>query len=415
MEASSTLRVRLPARYRPLRHLANGGMGAVWAAEDTILGRTVAIKLLAAQFADDGRAVRRFQREARAAATLSAHPHVVTIYDVGEHDGLPFIVMEHMAGGSMADVLREGPPARVDATRWLAEAAAALDAAHARGIVHRDVKPGNLLLDERRRLAVADFGIARVAQEADLTLTGEVLGSAPYLSPEQAAGRSTSPASDRYALAVVAYELLTGARPFAGAGAAALAHAHATQPPPRASDRIPDLPPAADDALVRGLAKDPDDRWPRATALSGALATALDASDATAATRPLDRDAPTRRLAPAGVPGAPAPFRLPPPRRAGGPPRRALLAVVALGALALGGALASAAGTTTVDPRVSVAHVASSAPATTQAEPPPTTTQPPPAAVAPPDEHPAAKPDHGPGKDGKPGKHDKHGGDGGGD
>jgi hypothetical protein len=442
MEASSTLHVRLPDRYRPLHHLANGGMGGVWAAEDTVLGRTVAIKLLAPQFAGDARAVRRFQREARAAATLSAHPHVVTIYDVGSHDGCPFIVMEHMAGGSLAGVLQRGRPARAAAVGWVAEAAAALDAAHARGIVHRDVKPGNFLLDERGRLAVADFGIARVAQEADLTLTGEVLGSAPYMSPEQAAGRAVSAAGDRYALAVVAYELLTGARPFTAVGAAAQAHAHASQPPPRPSRQAPDLPAAADHALLRGLAKDPDERWPRASLLAAALTRAITPDDATAVTRPLAGAAPTGRRAgaaaaagaaglagaapapapgasPGGVaaaaPGAPmteTPIRLPRPRRAGGPPRRAILAVAALGALALGGALASAAGTTSVNPRVSVSRptrATAPPPVTTRAAPPLTTTEAPRAAIPPRDEDKPGKGEDHKGND----HHGKGGGDGG--
>jgi serine/threonine-protein kinase len=360
MAASSTAHVSLPARYRPLRHLANGGMGAVWAAEDTILARTVAIKLLAPQFAGESRAVRRFQREARAAATLSAHPHVVTIYDVGEHDGQPFIVMEHMAGGSLADELRRGRPPRERVVRWLAEAGSALDAAHARGIVHRDVKPGNLLLDERGRLAVADFGIARVAQEAELTQTGEVLGSAAYMAPEQVTGGGASPASDRYALAVVAYELLTGARPFAAAGAPALAHAHATQPPPPAREHAPDLPAAAERALARGLSKEPRDRWPSAGAFAAALGSD-GGGEATAATRRLP---------------AAAPIPLPLPRRAGGPRRRTLAALLAMGALALGSALASAAGTTTVTPHVKAASTAATPPPATTAAvaPPPATT-----------------------------------------
>jgi eukaryotic-like serine/threonine-protein kinase len=180
------LTIELPDRYAGVRHVANGGMAAVWAAEDQVLGRLVAIKLLAAHLAEDERAVHRFMREARAAATLSSHPHVVTIYDVGEHGGRPFIVMEHMAGGSLAAVVRKRRPPLDDSLRWLGEAAGALDAAHERGIVHRDVKPGNLLLDERRRLGVADFGIARLAWETSVTQTGQVLGTAAYLSPEQA-------------------------------------------------------------------------------------------------------------------------------------------------------------------------------------------------------------------------------------
>jgi eukaryotic-like serine/threonine-protein kinase len=371
---TTTLHVRLPARYRPVRHLANGGMAAVWAAEDRVLGRTVAIKLLAPQYADDARAMRRFQREARTAATLSAHAHVVTIYDVGVHEDRPFIVMELMPGGSVADVLRRGRPPRERALDWLSGAARALDAAHERGIVHRDVKPHNLLLDDRDRVAVADFGIARAAQDAEITRTGEVLGSAPYLSPEQALGRPATAASDRYALAVVAYELLTGVRPFPGDNPVALARAHATEPPPR-----PDLPPPVERALLRGLDKDPERRWPTAAALVAALGD----TEATAAPAPT---APT--------------IRLPPPRQRRADHRRALAVVAVLGALALIGAVASAGGDTTVTPhatgRASIAPPAQAAPAPpmrTPQQPPPVTTD-----SAPPPQ---------PAKDHGKGKHDK--------
>ena len=215
MPPVSATRVTLPARYRVVRHIANGGMASVREAPDEVLDRFVAVKLLAPHLSEDERARIRFQREARTAAGLSSHPHVVTIYDVGEHDGRSFIVMELMRGGSVADRLRSGEEIpREVALRWLSEAASALDTAHERGIVHRDVKPANMLLDDRDRLALGDFGIARLATEDQLTLTGQVLGTAAYISPEQAMGEPASDASDRYSLAVVAYELLTGARPF---------------------------------------------------------------------------------------------------------------------------------------------------------------------------------------------------------
>jgi serine/threonine-protein kinase len=155
-------------------------------------------------------------REARAAARVSDHPHVVTIFDVGEHEGCVFIVMEYLSGGSLADRLRPGGRVlAATALQWLRDAASALDAAHAADIVHRDVKPGNLLLDERDSLSVGDFGIASIVGETQLTEVGQVLGTAAYLSPEQARGERATPASDRYALGVVAYELLCGHRPFA--------------------------------------------------------------------------------------------------------------------------------------------------------------------------------------------------------
>src|SRR3954463_5132985 len=263
MPSVSPDRISLPDRYRVVRHLANGGMASVWEAHDELLDRDVAVKLLASHLGEDERARRRFQREARAAAGLSSHPNVVTIYDVGEHAGRVFMVMEIMRGGTLGDRLksREDVP-HAKALRWLHEAAAALDTAHDAGVVHRDIKPGNLLLDSRERLAVADFGIARVAWEDQLTATGQVLGPAAYLSPEQALGEAATAASDRYALAVVAYELLTGTRPFEAEHFAAQARAHVEDPVPPASSRVVSpLSRAVDATLEKGLAKDPKDRW----------------------------------------------------------------------------------------------------------------------------------------------------------
>src|SRR3954469_8977018 len=262
MPSATPASISLPDRYRVVRDLANGGMASVWEAHDELLDRDVAVKLLASHLGEDERARRRFQREARAAAGLSSHPHVVTIYDVGEHAARVFMVMEIMRGGSVADRVRSGreiPYATV--LRWLREAAGALDTAHEAGVVHRDIKPANLLLDGRDRLAVADFGIARLAWEDQLTATGQVLGTAAYLSPEQAMGEPAAAASDRYALAVVAYELLTGRRPFEAEHFAAQARAHVEDPVPPASERAPELSRAVDAVLERGLAKDPADRW----------------------------------------------------------------------------------------------------------------------------------------------------------
>src|SRR3989454_1560321 len=176
----------------------------------------VAVKVLADAFAEDVEIRQRFMREALAAARLSGQPHVVTIYDVGEHDGRPFIVMAYMAGGSMEERLRQGAQSPAQALTWLEQAAAALDTAHREGIVHRDVKPGNLLLDAFDVVHVGDFGIARAAGLDSLTHPGTILGTVGYLAPEQAAGASATPATDRYALGIVAFELLTGRRPFAG-------------------------------------------------------------------------------------------------------------------------------------------------------------------------------------------------------
>jgi eukaryotic-like serine/threonine-protein kinase len=368
--------VSLPARYRVIHHIATGGMASVWAVEDERLGRMVAIKVLTEGYAADPAANRRFQREARAAARVSGHPHVVTIYDVGEHGGRPFIVMEHFAG-TVAQRLKDGSPIpRALALRWLREAAAALDTAHAAGVVHRDVKPGNLLLDERARLAVGDFGIATVAAEASLTMTGQVLGTAGYLSPEQAAGGKATPASDRYSLGVVAFELLTGSRPFTASDVRAQLRAHVEDDPPVPGDLAGDLPPRVDAVIARALAKAPDARPATAAALVDELDAALDPTTATANTRRFVRPAP-----------APAPHAAATPRSAeSAPPSRAprrssrRLVVLAFAALAaVAGALVAIATspeghraarrtTAATHPKPTTTHATttSSAPATTQ-------------------------------------------------
>src|SRR3954453_20404193 len=295
----STARISLPDRYKVIRHIANGGMASVWEAHEELLDRAVAVKILAQHLSEDDRARARFQRGARAAAGLSSHPNVATIYGVGEHDGRVFMVMELMRGGWVADVLRkEGKVEHQRALRWLGEAASALDAAHAAGIVHRDVKPANLLLDERDRLAIGDFGIARLAWEEQVTQTGQVLGTAAYISPEQAMGESATAASDRYALAVVAFELLTGEKPFQAEHFAAQARAQIEDDPPRVSELDPELSERVDDVIDRGMAKDPGDRWTTAEEVVERLRAALTpptrrkAAPSTTVTRKLDGDRP---------------------------------------------------------------------------------------------------------------------------
>src|SRR5260370_26280168 len=257
---------RLSERYERVKPMASGGMASVWCARDQLLDRPGAIKLMAEQLATDSDAVRRFKREARAGAGLSDHPKVVTIYDVGQTPpgfdapaGRPFIVMERLLGGTVADALRAAPVKAQRALTWLREAAAAIDFAHARGVTHRDIKPSNFLLDAGRVLHVADFGIALVATEDTLTATGELLGTAAYLAPEVALGRPATDASARYALAGAAFELLTGDRPFRARPVAAQARQHIETPPPSPSQRNPALPPALDRVLAQAMAKRPQD------------------------------------------------------------------------------------------------------------------------------------------------------------
>jgi serine/threonine-protein kinase len=329
----------LPSRYRVRRRIATGGMASVWCAYDAILSRDVAIKVLAEQFAHDEYGVRRFKREARMAARLSGHAHVVTIYDVGELDvdatvgGRPFIVMEYLAGGTVADALRAGEVTLQDALRWIWEAALALDFAHGRGIVHRDIKPANFLLDRDRTLHAADFGIARIGNEDPITRTGDLFGTAAYLSPEQALGRPATEASDRYALAVTAFELLVGERPFTAEGFAAQARQHIDQPPPRASGGIRDLPRSLDEVLARGLAKRPEQRWGSAREFAVAIERAVLSTAKAPARAPRLRRTRVAPIAPVG--------QRPIASRS---PRVAALAALAAAALGVGIAAGASSG-----------------------------------------------------------------------
>ncbi|MGH3093867.1 MAG: serine/threonine-protein kinase, partial [Gaiellaceae bacterium] len=262
----------LPGRYEEPRLVGRGGMGEIYLAHDRELDRRVAVKILDEQVAENPEFRRRFRREALTAARLSGEAHVVTIFDVGEHEGRPFIVMEYLPGGTLAERARASPPSLEQSLAWLAQAATALDTAHATGVVHRDVKPGNLMLDAREGLTVVDFGIARATDHTlGMTAPGTVLGTAGYLAPEQAQGLETTAASDRYALGVVAYELLTGGRPFERGSATAEAAAHIHEPVPPASQRGVGLPRAVDAVFERALAKHPGQRYETAGAFVDAL------------------------------------------------------------------------------------------------------------------------------------------------
>jgi serine/threonine-protein kinase len=288
----------LPSRYSSPERIGSGGMGDIFVATDDVLGRQVVVKLLSERYARDNAIRRRFTREALAAGRLSGEEGAVTIYDVGEWEGRPYIVMEYVRGGSLEERLRErGAHSPAQAIEWLEQAAQAIDAAHRHGIVHRDVKPANLLLDERGHVRVADFGIASAAGTDSLTLTGTVLGTAGYLSPEQARGERATSASDLYALAVVAYELLSGERPFANESVTAEAAAHANAPVPSIAERSRNLPPELDWVFERALAKDPAARYGSADEFVADIREALSRAAGT-----------TRSISPAPQP-APAPAR----------------------------------------------------------------------------------------------------------
>ncbi|GAB3198316.1 hypothetical protein GCM10027062_12200 [Nocardioides hungaricus] len=256
-------------RYRLERRLATGGMGEVWRATDTTLGREVAVKLLKQEYADDPSFRARFEVEAQHAGALH-HPNIATVYDYGAgDDGRPYLVMELVDGQPLSALLRPDTPMDPAAVReLLAQAADGLGAAHAAGIVHRDVKPANLLVTPDRRVKITDFGIARAAEGMGLTRTGEVMGTPQYLSPEQAQGQSATAASDVYSLGVVAFECLAGHRPYAADTAVATALMHLREPVPSLPDAVP-----ADLAAVvrRSMAKLPQDRYADGAALAAAL------------------------------------------------------------------------------------------------------------------------------------------------
>jgi serine/threonine-protein kinase len=261
-------------RYRLERPLGHGGMATVYLARDTELDRPVAVKLLAESLAGDAVFRKRLLREARLAARLS-HPNVVSVYDVGEtEDGRPYVVMECVDGLTLADVLRERGRLPADEAVGLAvQACRGLAHAHAAGLVHRDVKPQNLLLREDGTLKVADFAIARAAETTALTQVGTVLGTAAYLSPEQAAGEEVTPATDVYALGAVLYELLTGRPPYVADSLPDLAAKQAEGAIEPLAELVPEVPRRVEDAVMRSLARNPAYRPASATALAQELAT----------------------------------------------------------------------------------------------------------------------------------------------
>jgi eukaryotic-like serine/threonine-protein kinase len=288
-------------RYRLERRLGLGGMATVQLALDTRLQRHVAVKLLADHLAADSNFVSRFRREALAAARL-VHPNIVQVFDFGsdETTGRQYIVMEFVDGPSCADILRElGRVEPGDAVSILTQACRGLDYAHRHGVVHRDVKPGNLLRGrDDGQVKLADFGIAKAAEDSDMTKVGSVLGTAAYLSPEQARGEPAGPASDLYALGVVSYQLLAGRLPFEAASLTDLARQQDLGAPPLLHEVDPQIPRPLALVVARALERDPADRFADAAEMDRALAASMRgiAPEPTAATRALDDTEATRKL-----------------------------------------------------------------------------------------------------------------------
>jgi serine/threonine-protein kinase len=261
----------IDGRYRVLSRVGSGGMADVYLAEDQLLGRQVALKLLHQHFAEDQEFVERFRREASSAAALS-HPNIVAIFDRGEWQGTYYIAMEYVAGRSLKAIVREqgalDPALAIDITSQILHAARS---AHRRGVIHRDLKPHNVLLDEEGRARVSDFGIAR-AGASDMTLTGSIMGTAQYLSPEQAQGHAVGATSDLYSIGVILYELLTGSVPFEGETAVAIAFKQVAAEPRPPSTLNPAVPAGLDAVVLRAMAKDPGQRYASADEFLGALA-----------------------------------------------------------------------------------------------------------------------------------------------
>jgi serine/threonine protein kinase len=295
-------------RYRIVRKLGSGGMADVYLAEDEELGRRVAIKILNDRHANDESFVERFRREAKNAASLS-HPSIVSIYDRGEAEGTYYIAMEYLDGRSLKElVVARGPLPIADAIEFTRQVLGALRFAHRKGVVHRDIKPHNVMADADGRLKVTDFGIAR-AGVSQMTEAGSIIGTAQYLSPEQARGAGVDQRSDLYSVGIVLYEMLTGTVPFTGESPVEIAMRHLSDTPRPPSLQRPEIPPDLDMVVLRALAKNPDDRFQTAEEMDAELERVAQGVGVTAETA----DAATAVLS--GTALSNAPTAIVPPRR----------------------------------------------------------------------------------------------------
>ena len=313
--------------------VGTGGMSSVYRARDTVLERHVALKILHDHFSSDPEYVERFRREARAIARLN-HPNIVTVIDRGDFQGRQFIVFELVPGDNLKDVVRRyGPLPVPEALALTHQIARGLSFAHEHGVVHRDVKPQNVLLDEGGSAKVTDFGIARSLEPGNgLTQTGTVLGTSDYVAPEQVSGQHVDARSDQYSLGVLLYELLTGEVPYSADNFMAVAMRHLRDPVPSVRKRRPDVPERVDEIVATAMAKQPEDRYPTMEAMMAALEAAL-------AQETSEGD--TSTDATGELPAISKPARPAPPRRRRISPLWAALVVVAAGAVALGLILAS--------------------------------------------------------------------------
>src|SRR5262249_49643050 len=258
-------------RYRIIRKLGAGGMANVYLAEDQELGRSVAIKILDGRHAADNSFIERFRREAKNAAGLS-HPNIVSIYDRGEAEGTYYIAMEYLSGRSLKELMvSRGPTPIKIAVEYTRQILAALGFAHRNRILHRDIKPHNVVVDPDGRLKVTDFGIARSGGTSQMTEVGSIIGTAQYLSPEQARGAPVDQRSDVYSVGVVLYEMLTGKVPFTGETPLEIAMKHLSEVPVPPSEKRPDVSEDLDSIVLRALAKDPEDRYQTAQEMDADL------------------------------------------------------------------------------------------------------------------------------------------------
>jgi serine/threonine protein kinase len=409
-------------RYRLIELLGRGGMGEVWRAHDTDTDRIVAIKVLPAHLSDNEDFKQRFRREAHAAAGLNT-PHVIPIHHYGEIDGRLYLDMRLIDGRDLQTALAAGPLEPTRAVRIIEQVALALHAAHKVGLVHRDVKPSNILLDENDFAYLIDFGIARAADETRLTKSGNMIGTFQYIAPERLGTRAQEDArADIYSLACVLYECLTGSPPFGEDTMARLIAAHLSTPPPRPSRTQRNVPPQVDDVIARGMAKDPDQRYATTVELADAARDAITVPiprprptvGAHPPTRPVQRTSggvqnQHTQLAAAGAAPAlpppprppqwqPPPQHIPPPKRPGWRRPRAVIPAVMAVVLLIGGGVFAAVKVTQPhrNPATIAAQSAPPSPSPQSAPPPSPSAPPPPppspSAPPPPPPSPAAPP-----------------------